>query len=132
MKTAGETKIDDDFAKQLGLKDLDQLKGLIRDQQQQELNGLTRTHMKRRLLDQLAESHDFEVPPSMVDAEYREHHGASFATKPSHEADPDAALKEIESEADDYRNDRRAPRAPRPAAVAKSAPPTASRSASRK
>ena len=54
VKTAGETKIDDDFAKQLGLNDLDQLKGLIRDQQQQELNGLTRTHMKRRLLDQLA------------------------------------------------------------------------------
>ena len=47
MKIAGETKIDEDFAKQLGLNDLDQLKGLLRDQQQQELNGLTRTHMKR-------------------------------------------------------------------------------------
>ena len=31
VKTAGETKIDDAFASQLGLKDLDQLKGLIRD-----------------------------------------------------------------------------------------------------
>jgi trigger factor len=70
VKTAGETKLDDEFAKQLGLNDLEQLKGLLRDQQQQELNGLTRTHMKRRLLDQLAADHDFEVPPSMVDAEY--------------------------------------------------------------
>ena len=103
VKTAGETKIDDTFATQLGLKDLDQLKGLIRDQQQQELNNLTRTHMKRRLLDQLAESHDFEVPPSMVDAEYENIMG-QLRHEAGQEADPDAALKEIESEAEDYRN----------------------------
>ena len=103
VKTAGETKIDDAFATQLGLKDLDQLKGLIRDQQQQELNNLTRTHMKRRLLDQLATSHDFEVPPSMVDAEYENIMG-QLRHEASQEEDPDAALKEIESEADDYRD----------------------------
>ena len=103
VKTAGETKIDDAFAAQLGLKDLDQLKGLIRDQQQQELNNLTRTHMKRRLLDQLAESHDFEVPPSMVDAEYDNIMG-QLRHEAGQEEDPDAALKEIDSEADDYRN----------------------------
>ena len=102
VKTAAETKIDDEFATQLGLKDLDQLKGLIRDQQQQELNNLTRTHMKRRLLDQLAESHDFEVPPSMVDAEYENIMG-QLRHEASHEADSEAALKEIESEAEDYR-----------------------------
>jgi len=103
VKIAGETKIDDDFAKQLGLNDLDQLKGLIRDQQQQELNGLTRTHMKRRLLDQLAADHDFDVPPSMVDAEY-ENIMAQLRHEASHEADPEAALKEIEADADDYRS----------------------------
>ncbi len=103
VKTAGATKIDDDFAKQLGLKDLGQLKGLIRDQQQQELDQLTRTHMKRRLLDQLAATHDFDVPPSMVDAEYENIMG-QLRHEASHEADPDAALKEIEGEADDYRN----------------------------
>ena len=102
VKTAGETKIDDAFAAQLGLKDLDQLKGLIRDQQQQELNNLTRTHMKRRLLDQLADSHDFEVPPSMVEAEYQNIMG-QLRHEAGHEADPEAALKEIESEAEDYR-----------------------------
>jgi trigger factor len=102
VKTAGETKIDDEFATQLGLKDLAQLKGLIRDQQQQELNNLTRTHMKRRLLDQLAETHDFEVPPSMVEAEYENIMG-QVRHEASHEADPEAALKEIDGEADDYR-----------------------------
>ena len=103
VKLAGETKIDDEFATQLGLKDLDQLKGLIRDQQQQELNNLTRTHMKRRLLDQLAESHDFEVPASMVDAEYENIMG-QLRHEAGQEEDPATALKEIESEADDYRN----------------------------
>jgi trigger factor len=102
VKTSGETKIDDEFAKSLGLTDLDQLKGLIRDQQVQELNGLTRTHMKRQLLDQLASRHDFAVPPSMVDAEY-ENILAQLKHEASHEADPAAALKEIEAEADDYR-----------------------------
>ena len=102
VKVAGETKVDEDFAKSLGLTGLDQLKGLIKDQLQQELNGLTRTHMKRRLLDQLAERHDFPVPPSMVDAEY-ENIMAQLKHEASHEADPAEALAEIEKEADDYR-----------------------------
>jgi len=103
VKTAAESRIDDEFAKQLGLNDLDQLKGLLRDQQQQELNGLTRTHMKRRLLDQLAVDHDFDVPPSMVEAEY-ENIMAQLRHEASHEADPEAALKEIEADAEDYRS----------------------------
>ena len=102
VKTAGETRIDDDFAKTLGLKDLEQLTGLVRDQLQQELNGLTRTHMKRRLLDQLAADHDFDVPPSMVEAEYN-NIMAQLRHEASSDADPDASLKEIEAEAEDYR-----------------------------
>ena len=103
VKAPGETKLDDDFAKQIGLNDLDQLKGLLRDQQQQELNGLTRTHMKRRLLDQLAAGHDFDVPPSMVEAEY-ENIMVQLRHEASHEADPAAALKEIEGDAEEYRS----------------------------
>jgi trigger factor len=102
VKVASQTKLDDDFAKQLGLNDLEQLKGLLRDQQQQELNGLTRTHMKRRLLDQLAADHDFDVPPSMVEAEYQ-NIMAQLRHEASHEADPEAALKEIEGDAEEYR-----------------------------
>ncbi|WP_240325544.1 trigger factor [Sphingomonas mesophila] len=102
VKVADETKVDDELAKALGLKDLDQLTGLIRDQVQQELNNLTRTHMKRQLLDQLAGAHDFDVPPSMVEAEYN-NIMAQLRHEASHEADPEASLKEIESEAADYR-----------------------------
>jgi len=102
VKTSGETNVDEDFAKSLGLQSLDQLKGLIRDQHAQELNGLTRTHMKRQLLDQLAERHDFPVPESMVDAEYN-NIIQQLRHEASHEANPQEALAEIEKDAADYR-----------------------------
>ncbi|WP_375396784.1 trigger factor [uncultured Sphingomonas sp.] len=102
VKTAGETRIDDALAKSLGLNDLDQLRGLIKGQIEQELNGLTRTHMKRKLLDRLAAGHDFPVPPSMVDAEF-DQIWEQLKHETTHEADPAAALAEMESERDDYR-----------------------------
>jgi trigger factor len=102
VKTSGETKVDDEFAKSLGLNDLDHLKGLIRDQLAQELNGLTRTHMKRQLLDQLADRHDFDVPESMLEAEFQNIMN-QLRHEASHEADPKAALAEIEKESGDYR-----------------------------
>jgi trigger factor len=78
------------------------LQGLIRGQVEQELNGLTRTHMKRQLLDQLAARHDFPVPQSMLDAEYDNIIG-QLRHEASHEADPKKALAEIDEEADEYR-----------------------------
>ncbi len=103
VKTAGETKIDDELATSLGLESLEQLKGLLKGQIEQELNGLTRTHMKRKLLDQLADGHDFEVPPSMVEAEFNQI-WQQLEHEASHEEDPAAALAEMESERADYRN----------------------------
>ncbi|MBR0551969.1 trigger factor [Stakelama marina] len=101
VKVPGETKVDDDFAKGLGLEGLDQLKELLKGQIEQELNGLTRTHMKRKLLDQLAAGHDFPVPPSMVEAEFNQiwH---QLEHEAEHEEDPEAAKKELESERDEY------------------------------
>jgi trigger factor len=102
VKTAGESKIDDELATSLGLTDLEQLKGLLKGQVEQELNGLTRTHMKRKLLDQLAEGHDFPVPPSMVEAEFAQI-WQQLEHEATHEPDPEAALKEMEAERDDYK-----------------------------
>ncbi|MBA3676411.1 MAG: trigger factor [Sphingosinicella sp.] len=97
------TKADDEFAKAMGLEGIDQLRELLKGQLGQELNGLTRTHMKRKLLDQLAASHDFPVPPSMVEAEFNQI-WQQLEHEASHEADPEAALKEMEAERDDYRS----------------------------
>ena len=101
VKTAGETRIDDSLAVSLGLKDLAQLKELLKGQVEQELGGLTRTYMKRKLLDQLAAGHDFPVPPSMVEAEFNQI-WEQLKHEATHEPDPDAALAEMESERDDY------------------------------
>lgn len=102
VRVPKEGAADDEFAKSLGLEGLEQLKGLLKGQIEQEHNGLTRTHMKRRLLDQLAAKHDFEVPPSMVDAEF-EQIWAQLEQEASREDDPAAAMAEMESDRDDYR-----------------------------
>lgn len=102
VKVAGETKIDEDFAKELGLESLEQLKGLLRGQLESETAGLTRTQMKRALLDQLAAGHSFEVPPSMVEAEFSQI-WAQLQQEAGREEDAETALKEIEGEKDEYR-----------------------------
>jgi trigger factor len=103
VKIAGETKLDEDFAKELGLESLEQLRGLLRGQLEQETAGLTRTQMKRALLDQLAAGHSFDVPPSMVEAEFAQI-WQQLTQEAKQEEDPEAALKEIEAEKDDYQS----------------------------
>lgn len=103
VKVETDTTIDDEFAKNLGLEGLDKLKELLRGQLEQETGGLTRTAMKRSLLDQLASGHDFAVPQGMVDAEFQQI-WAQLEQEAAGEADPAAAMKEIEAEKDDYRS----------------------------
>lgn len=102
VKVEGETKIDDDFATSLGLESLDKLKDVLKIQLEQETAGLTRTQMKRQLLDKLAADHDFAVPPTMVEAEF-EQIWQQLQAEAAREADPEAARAEIEAEKDDYR-----------------------------
>jgi len=102
VKAPAESKLDDDFAKELGLESLEQLQGLLRGQLEQETAGLTRTAMKRSLLDQLAAGHDFDVPPTMVEAEFSQI-WQQLTQEAGNEEDPVAALEEIEAEKDDYR-----------------------------
>jgi trigger factor len=101
VKVPAASKIDDEFAKSLGLESLDKLKELMKDQVEQELNGLTRTYMKRKLLDQLAAAHDFDVPPTMVEAEFGQI-WQQLEHEASHEADVEAAKAELEKDRDEY------------------------------
>jgi trigger factor len=95
-------KADDEFAKSMGLEGIGQLRDLLKTQVEQELNGLTRTHMKRQLLDQLAAAHDFPVPETMVEAEF-DQIWQQLEHEASHEEDPAAARAEMEKERGDYR-----------------------------
>ncbi len=101
VKTPGTAVADDHFAKTLGLNDLEQLTNILKTQVEQEHNGLTRTHMKRRLLDQLAAAHDFPVPPTMVEAEFAQI-WQQLEAEAAKEDDVDAAQAELERDKDDY------------------------------
>jgi trigger factor len=101
VKNPGELVFDDDFAKSLGLEGIDQLRGLLRGQLEQENSGLTRTQMKRALLDQLAAAHEFDVPPSMVEAEFAQI-WQQLEQEAAGEEDPEAARKEMEADREDY------------------------------
>jgi trigger factor len=65
-----DTKIDDEFAKALGLESLDKLKEAARERLTAEFAGTTRQRVKRMLLDRLDEAHRFEAPPSLVEEEF--------------------------------------------------------------
>ncbi|RVT43161.1 trigger factor [Sphingobium algorifonticola] len=99
---SSKPRLDDDFAKGLGLEGLEKLNELLKGQIEQEHNGLTRTHMKRKLLDQLAAAHDFDVPPSMVEAEFQQI-WAQLEHEAGHDENPESALAEMEKDKDDYR-----------------------------
>ncbi|MEM6827273.1 MAG: trigger factor [Pseudomonadota bacterium] len=103
VKVETETKIDDEFATNLGLDSLDKLKEIMKGQLEQQTAGLTRTQMKRQLLDTLAEGHDFAVPESMVNAEF-EQIWAQLQQEAAKEENPEDALKQIEDEKDDYKS----------------------------
>jgi trigger factor len=102
-----ETKVDDEFAKTLGLESLDKLKEALRERLSAEFAGVTRQRVKRMLLDRLDETHRFEAPPSLVEEEFKlmwnsikaemESTGKTFADEDTTE---DAAKEEYHKIAD--------------------------------
>jgi trigger factor len=70
VKSASPVAIDDELAKKLGLESLDVLKERVGDQLKSDYSRVSRTHMKRRILDALDEAHSFDLPQGMVDAEF--------------------------------------------------------------
>jgi len=62
--------VDDALAKKLGMADLKALKAAIKEEQEREFNNLGRMLLKRKLLDELADAHDFEVPEKLLEQEF--------------------------------------------------------------
>ena len=69
VKKSIESKIDDDFAKMMGAKDIKDLKSLIEkqisSQYSQALNSIT----KKEILDQIEKNHQVELPKNLIDQE---------------------------------------------------------------
>ena len=70
LRAPVKTEVNDEFAKKLGLTDLETLKKMAREQIEGEYGRLTRLKLKRALMDALAERHDFPVPQGMVELEF--------------------------------------------------------------
>jgi trigger factor len=70
VEAPGEIKLDDEFAKTLGLESLEKLREGVKDRLQREHAAASRQKLKRGLLDQLDERHKFEPPPTLVEQEF--------------------------------------------------------------
>ena len=70
LKKPIPAKLDDELAKKLGMESLEAVKEAVTRQLQSDYDGYTKLKLKRALLDKFAESHSFDVPPSMVDMEF--------------------------------------------------------------
>lgn len=66
----GELKLDDDWAKTLGMESLESLKDLIKQQVESQNGGQTRQKVKRQLLDALDTQYSFELPATLVEQEF--------------------------------------------------------------
>jgi len=70
VRKPAEVEINDEMAVGLGLENLEAMKKLVSEQISKGNEGLSRTRLKRSLLDALADMVSFEVPASMVDMEF--------------------------------------------------------------
>jgi len=70
LREPASVTLDDDFAKSMGVDDLNALEAAIREQIEREYSQASRARLKRTLLDRLAETHEFELPPGMVEQEF--------------------------------------------------------------
>jgi trigger factor len=64
-----ETSIDDDFAKSVGLADLEKLKDAMRERLSRETAQMTAMKLKRDVLDAFEDIYKFELPEKLVNGE---------------------------------------------------------------
>ena len=70
IKSPLDQEMDDEFAKGFGAESLDDLRGKLRERIEEDYKQTSRNRLKRELLDHLADTYKFEVPPGMVDLEF--------------------------------------------------------------
>ncbi len=100
---AGE--LDDDFAKRLGLENVEALRNAVKSQMEAALDSMSRQHIKRQILDALDDGHKFDVPAQLVEAEFNtiwqrvqhevQSHGRSFEDEGTTEEEAKAQYQRI-------------------------------------
>jgi trigger factor len=71
IRASQEAALDDEFAKQLGFEDVAGLRQAVKDQLGRQFASASRFKLKRALLDVLDERHAFDLPPRMVENEFK-------------------------------------------------------------
>lgn len=102
--------VDDALARELGLESLAALRKSLRERLEREHAAISRSRLKRALLDELAEAHDFMLPEGVVEAEldsiWKQVKGEGHET--AGEADPGEQPDPGEKDEDELRAECRA------------------------
>jgi trigger factor len=106
VQKPADVEINDEFAVKLGLENLDKLKDALKEQIANDNRGVTRTQLKRALLDELADLVSFDVPVSMADMEFDQIWGQlkSDMVREEQTENPDFKAEDLE-EPDDATKD---------------------------
>jgi len=98
IHVAKPAKIDDEFAKGIGFEDEKALRGAVEEQIQSEYEQFSRMKLKRALLDQLDDAHEFDIPEGMRKLEYASIKQQVMMEKPDQVTDGKLALSADEEE----------------------------------
>ena len=71
VKSPKKNKLDDDFAKKLGAKNLEDLSEKIKNQISDQYNMALNSITKKEILDQLEKNHNVDVPQNLIDNELK-------------------------------------------------------------
>ncbi len=93
-----EAEIDEEFAKSLGMEDVESLRKAVAEQLNVEMNNRSRMIVKKNLLDQLDDAHDFEIPAGMKEQELNNIIQQVQADNQQRGGDPEAELSDEEKE----------------------------------
>lgn len=103
IERASTPAIDDAFAQRLSFETLDELKDFVRSQIGREYDQLSRTRLKRDLLDRLHEKVSFALPPSLVETEFGQIWARVEADRKAGTLDEEDKAKDEDALKADYR-----------------------------
>jgi trigger factor len=103
VKAPQEAKLDDEFAKRLGLSNIDEVREALRRRLESDHAAQSRAKAKRKLFDALDARHSFDLPKGMVDFEFGQIWRQLEADREAGRLDPEDAAKSQEDLEKEYR-----------------------------
>lgn len=102
VRVAGTAKVDDEFAKMLGVADVAALRENVKKSLEGDFAAMGRSKLKRAVMDKLADGHSFAVPQAMVEQEFNSIWAQLMADKQAGQLDADDAKKSDDQLKADY------------------------------